>query len=125
MARVPAPHKSPTADREREWQWDGTDKLDRLIEKGGWDLVANAHAWHDPQEDPEHDPPQEKGAYKLPHHELIDGRLHVVWRGVVSAMTVVNGARSGVDVPESDRKKIYDHLAEHYREFDEEPPDLK
>lgn len=125
MARVPAPHKSPIADRDREWQWDGTDKLDTMIETGGWDLVANAHAWHDPREDPEHDPPQEKGVYKLPHHELIDGRLHVVWRGVVAAMTVVNGARGGVDIPDSDRRKVYEHLAEHYREFDEEPPELK
>ncbi|HUG56001.1 MAG TPA: hypothetical protein VMJ92_02905 [Candidatus Limnocylindrales bacterium] len=122
MARVPAPHKSPTADREREWQWDGTDRMDRLIE-GGWDLVAKAHAWYEPAEDPEHDPPQEKGAYKLPHHELIDGRLEVVWRGVVAAMTVLNGARGGVHVPDSDRKKIYEHLVEHYHEFDEEPPE--
>ncbi|MGH2450811.1 MAG: hypothetical protein ACRDGE_06010 [Candidatus Limnocylindria bacterium] len=124
MARIPAPHKSPTADREREWQWDGTDKMDQLIDRGGWDLVAKAHGWYEPAEDPAHDPPQEKGAYKLPHHELIDGRLEVVWRGVVSAMTVLNGARGGIHVPDSDRKKIWDHLAEHYREFDEEPPEL-
>lgn len=125
MGRVPDPHGGPTAQKERDWDWSGTDKLDQILEHGGWDAVAKAHAWHDPAEDPQNDPPQEKGAYKLPHHELVDGRLQVVWRGVVAAMTVVNGARGGVDIPEPDRRKVYQHLAAHYRQFDEEPPELK
>ena len=122
MGHVPTAHRSPTAPKDREWDWSGTNKFDELLSHGGWDAAANAHAWWDPDAD-DNDPPQEKTAYKLPHHEVIDGRLHVVWRGVVAAMTVVNGARGGVDIPESDRRKAYDHLAEHYREFDEEPPD--
>lgn len=123
MGSVAAPHRSPTAPKDRDWDWDGTDKMDRIIRERGWDGVELAHAWHDPDEDPEHDPPQQKGAYKLPHHELIDGELRVVWRGVVAAMTVVNGARGGVDIPDADRRRVYDHLAAHYREFDEEPPE--
>jgi hypothetical protein len=125
MGQVHAPHRSPTAPKDRDWDWDGTDKMDQLIDEGGWDQVANAHAWWDPNEDREHDPPQEKGAYKLPHHELIDGRLQVVYRGVIAAITVVNGARGGVNIPDRDLHKVYDHLAEHYREFDEEPPEFK
>jgi hypothetical protein len=125
MGSVTAIHQSPTAPKEREWDWDGTDKMDQIIRERGWGGVALAHAWHDPNEDPQHDPPELKGAYKLPHHELIDGELRVVWRGVVAAMTVVNGAREGVDIPESDQRKVYDHLAAHYREFDEEPPDYR
>lgn len=125
MGTVGAPHHSPTAPKERDWDWDGTNKLNRIIDERGWDGVALAHAWYDTNEDPEHDPPQEKGAYKLPHHEIVDGELRVVWRGVVAAMTVVNGARSGIDIPEADRRKVYDHLAEHYAEFDEEPPSYK
>lgn len=85
--------------------------------------MANAHAWYDPSVD-EHDPPREKQAYKLPHHELVDGELKVVWRGVTSAMQVLAGARSGVAIPDADRKDVYRHLVEHYREFDEEPPDF-
>lgn len=124
MTIAPATHRSPKAPRDRDWNWDGTDKMDRLIERG-WDTVATAHTWYDPDADPEHHPPHEKGAYKLPHHELIDGELKVVWRGVVAAMTVVNGARSGVDIPEADRRNAYEHLAAHYGEFDEEPPEYK
>lgn len=125
MGRVtPRTHSSPKAPRDRSWDWSGTDKFDEILEHGGWDSIVAAHAWHDPDEDPEHDPPQEKQAYKLPHHEIAEGRLSVVWNGVVSAMAVVNGARGGVDIPEADRSSVFEHLAGHYREFDEAPPEL-
>jgi hypothetical protein len=120
---VPEPHQSPTAPRDREWQWDGTDKLDEIIEHGGWDAVAKAHAWYDEDAD-DTEPPQLKTAYKLPHHELIDGKLQVVWSGVNSAMNVLAGGRGGVDLPEDDIAEVYEHLARHYEEFDEEPPAL-
>ena len=64
------------------------------------------------------------GHDKLPHHEIIDGRLRVARRGVVAAMSVINGSRGGVDIPAIDRAAVYEHLAAHYREFDEEPPEL-
>lgn len=125
MGTVPAPHSSPTAPRERSWDWsDGPEPFDRVLEQGGWEGAVRAHAWYDPAEDPEHDPPREKGAYKLPHHEIVDGGLKVVWRGVVAAMTVVNGARGGVDIPAADRRAVYEHLAHHYAEFGEQPPEL-
>ncbi|MBW3621434.1 MAG: hypothetical protein KY461_14410 [Actinobacteria bacterium] len=119
---VPEPHASPTASRDRDWKWDGTDKLDDIIEHGGWDAVANAHAWYDEDAD-DNDPPQLKTAYKLPHHELVDGGLKVNWSGVTAAMNVVQGGRGGVDLPEDEIDDVYEHLARHYREFDEEPPE--
>lgn len=121
MGTAPAPHTSPTAPEDRDWQWSGTNKLD---EHGGWGAVANAHAWYDDNAD-DHDPPHQKTAYKLPHHELIDGRLHVVWDGVNSAMNVLVGGRGGTDIPDGDRKAVYEHLARHYEEFDKSPPELR
>ena len=115
----------PKAPEDRDWDWHGTreaDKSDELIRIGGWDALANAHAWYDPTADPEHDPPHEKQAYKLPHHEEIDGRVRVVWAGVRSAMQVLAGARGGVELPSSDREDVYRHLAKHYEEFDKQPP---
>src|SRR5262245_26464330 len=119
MGHVPEP--SPKAPEDRAWDWHGTaeaDKSDAVVEAGGW----SAHASYDPGQDEGRDPPHEKQAYKLPHHELIDGRLRVVWHGVRSAMQVLLGSRGGVDVPEPDRNKVYEHLAHHYQEFDREPP---
>ncbi len=120
---APQPHSSPTAPRGRDWNWDGTDKLDQIIEHGGWDSVAKAHAWYDDDAD-EHDPPRKKTAYKLPHHELIDGQLQVVWAGVSAAMNVLTGGRGGADLPEDEIQEVYEHLAHHYEEFDEQPPSL-
>ena len=125
MGRVPEPHSSPTAPEDREWDWHGTaeaDKSDAILETGGWQRLADAHAWYDPDQDEGRDPPHEKQAYKLPHHEMVDGRLRVVWHGVRQAMQVLMGSRGGVDIPDQDRNKVYEHLAHHYGEFDREAP---
>ena len=71
-------------------------------------------AWYDSGEN--------KGA-KLPHHQTSD--MRAVWRGVSSAMAALMGARGGVDIPEADRKGVYDHLAKHYAEFGKVAPDYK
>ncbi|WP_456478132.1 HK97 family phage prohead protease [Geoglobus ahangari] len=68
-------------------------------------------------------PPEKFTDLKLPHH---DPKTHaVVWRGVVAAMAALMGARGGVDIPNEDRKKVYDHLAAHYKEFGNEPPEFR
>lgn len=122
---VPEPHDTPKADPDREWDWSerGADKADEIIEAGGWALMAAAHAWYDTSGG-NADPPQKKQAYKLPHHEMVGGELSVVWNGVVNAMSVLSGGRGGADLPESEVRAVYDHLAEHYRQFGEEPPEL-
>jgi hypothetical protein len=65
-----------------------------------------------------------KGAYKLPHHRAA-GQHAVVWNGVSAAMGALLGARGGVDIPNEDRKAVYNHLAKHYKEFDKEVPEFK
>ena len=68
-------------------------------------------------------PPDRFTDLKLPHH---DPKTHAVkWRGVVAAMAALFGARGGVDIPAEDRRKVYEHLAAHYREFGREPPEFK
>lgn len=126
MGTVSRPHRSPTAPKGLDWDWHGTAearKTDALLDHGGWQAMATAHAWYDPGADG-NDPPHRKGAYKLPHHELVGGELKVVWRGVAAAMQVLNRARGGANVPDTDRRAIHRHLAAHYAQFDEEPPDL-
>ena len=118
------PHDSPKAPKDRPW--DGDAARERIRgwaggpekEKIDWEKYAKAFAWVDPKHK------DDFSGYKLPHHDIVDGELKVVWRGVVAAMQALLGARGGVDIPESDREAVYRHLANHYRQFGEEPPVL-
>jgi len=74
-------------------------------------------AWYDSSN------PDIKSSYKLPHHRMSDKKA--VWRAVYAAMAAVLGARDGVQIPDADRKGVYNHLAGHYKQFDKEPPELK
>jgi hypothetical protein len=73
-------------------------------------------AWYDEEN------AENKGAYKLPHHKA---DKKTVWRGVTAAMGALLGARGGIEIPKDDRKGIYEHLAQHYADFDKEAPEFK
>jgi len=79
--------------------------------------IAGHFAWA-----PEN-PPERFTDLKLPHHK--PGNHAVVWNGVRAAMAALKGARGGVQIPNEDVPKVYNHLAAHYKEFDKEPPELK
>lgn len=66
-----------------------------------------------------------QGDYKLPFADIIDGSPKAVWNGVKAIMSVINGGRGGVDIPEDDRKAVYTQVKKYYKKFDEEAPDLK
>ena len=74
-------------------------------------------AWYDSSK------PDIKSSYKLPHHRMSDKKA--VWRAVSAAMAALFGARGGVDIPDADRKGVYNHLVGHYKQFDKEAPELK
>jgi len=40
-------------------------------------------------------------------------------------MAALLGARGGVNIPDTDQRGVYDHLAKHYRQFEKEPPEFK
>lgn len=108
-------------DAESSWSKprlsDFTDKSwDELSDKEKRS-IAGHFAWAEKM------PPENFGQLKLPHH---DPKSHaVVWNGVRAAMAALFGARGGVDIPTVDKKKVYTHLAAHYKEFDKQPPEVK
>ena len=123
--RAVPPHDPPKASRDLEWdgdaavkrlrKWassDGSGKKDKI----DFDKYAQGFAWFDA------DNKEAFSSYKLPHQDIIDGKLKTVWRGVIAAMGALLGARGGVDIPDVQRKATYNHLAAHYRQFDEDPP---
>ncbi len=99
--------------RVRTWaSRDGSGRRETI----DWEKYRQAFAWYDASS------PDSFGSYKLPHHDVVDGELVVVWRGVAAAMAALAGARGGVSIPEEDRRGVYEHLAAHYRQFGREPP---
>ncbi len=104
----------PIADRELEWDSDEAIKRIRVwagAEEAPNEKYASAFLWVD-EKDKEH-----FGAYKLPVADIVDGELKAVPRGVFAAAASVQGARGGLDVPDSDLDEIKKLIAEYYNEM--------
>jgi len=107
------PYKSYPTEPEGT-EWDGPAE----IAAADVDDLKIMCAWYDSEN------PDVKQSYKLPHHRASD--KHLIWRGVTAAMGALLGARGGVQIPENDRRGVYNHLARHYKDnFDKEPPEFK
>jgi len=101
--------------RLRKWaSSDGSGAKETI----DWSKYREGFAWYDDEN------PEDFGSYKLPHHDIVNGRFSVVWRGVVAAMAALEGARGGVDIPEADKQAVYNHLRRHYEEFGKEAPEF-
>ncbi|MEM4167544.1 MAG: HK97 family phage prohead protease [Candidatus Caldarchaeum sp.] len=119
--RAAVPHeKLPLYDGDT---WDADTALSRIRQWAGgednidWEKYRRAFAWYDAENS------ETFGAYKLPHHDVVDGELVTHRKGVIAAMQALLGARGGTDIPDADFDAVYKHLAEHYSEFDMEPPE--
>jgi hypothetical protein len=109
----------PLADRDREWDADAADKRVRRwagADDGPNAKYRDAHVWYDANQK------DEFGSYKLLIADVVDGSLTAVPRGVMAAGAVMQGARGGVDLPESDRDRVKSHLAKYYVKMDVTAP---
>ncbi|MFW6173840.1 MAG: HK97 family phage prohead protease [Elusimicrobiota bacterium] len=100
--------------------WNASEEVKKAT--GDGKKLKRMHTWVDNKND-DYDA-NERQWYKLPHHKG-SGEQMVVWRGVTSAMAALLGARGGVDIPDKDKKEVYNHLKKHYKQFDEKAPDFK
>mgnify|MGYP000851725218 CR=1 FL=1 len=90
------------------------DPADPVID---YKKYAEAFAWFDDSM------AEDVSGYKLPHHDVMDGKLVAVWEGVKAAMDNLINGNSGI--PEEDIQGCYDHLAAHYKQFEQTAPELK
>jgi len=104
--------ETPKAPEDEPWD------AAREVREATVDDLKVMCTWYDSER------PDVKQSYKLPHHKA-SGQHPVVWRGVAAAMAALFGARGGVNIPEKDRKGVYNHLAKHYKQFDKEPPEFR
>ncbi len=105
------PHTTDKADEGMAWDGPGTVAGCPPVET----MLRRMHAWVDPEGDPD-----AKQSYKLPHHS-IGGE--VVWKGVAAAMARL--LQGGTQIPDGDRKGVWNHLDRHYRQFEKETPELR
>lgn len=100
----------------RKWaSEDGSGDKDKI----DWSKYAQGFGYYDEENK------ENFGSYKLPHHFVKGDKFYLVWSGVRAAMAALLGARGGVNLPQGERKKVYEHLAKHYREFEKEPPEFR
>lgn len=124
-AKVVVPFKDTgKADEGAAWSkptlGDFTDQTFDELSAGEKRRIASHYAWTASM------PPESFGDLKLPHHQAAkSGVGPAVWNGVRSAMSVLMGGMGGVDLPEGDRRGVYNHLAKHYAQWDKEPPEFK
>jgi hypothetical protein len=109
----------PMAPEETPWSWEAADQDAVLGEEMDWDRYASVHAYYDPENR------EVKYGYKLPFAKVIDGRIHVVWRGVAAVMGILLGARGGVDISDEDRRRAYDLMVRYYEKFGKVPPEFR
>jgi len=107
------------ADADREWDGDAADK--RVRKWAGAEDEPNqkyrdAYVWYDA------DNKDNFTAYKLLIFDLVNGKLVAVPRAIMAAGGVLQGARGGVDIPDSDVDRVKSHLAKYYRKMDRTPP---
>lgn len=83
--------KHASSDGSGEW-----DKVDRATYARGFAYVAGDG--------------EKPSDYKLPHHDIVDGKMVTVPAGVEAAISATSGARGGADIPESDMPMVRAHL---------------
>lgn len=110
---IPA-HDTPTV--ARSWDASGTEAA--LPEDARPSQLRTVYAWVDPDGDPE-----AKSSYKFAHHHGVGGPANI--RACLAGIAVLNGARGGANIPDDDRKAVYNHLSAHLADADREPPELR
>lgn len=103
----------PVAARDRRWDGLAAQRgiFDDAETEDGFDAskLARAFLWRDSDGDP-----QLKGSYKLPFTEIIDGTLTIIPKAVFAAAAAIEGARGGVNIPDSDKTGIRRKLGTIY-----------
>lgn len=88
------------------WATSGTNDLTKM----DWSKYALGFAWRDHRVSN-----HRVEAYKLPHHDVIDGRIVTVKAGVEEAVQALNA--KNFDIPTTDLSGVRAHLTAHYKQL--------
>jgi hypothetical protein len=110
------PHETDTTTKA----WDSRAAGEALGDVPGITDLRSVHAWCDPTGDPEL-----KSSYRFQHHDTPGGPANL--RACLLGIGLLNAKAAGVadDLPDADRRAVYNHLAGHLADGDIEPPELR
>ena len=118
--RVTGKTDLPLAADDREW--DSDEAEDKIFEWAGWpddeDPAKAKQAFFAYKDDEA----KEKESYKLPFATLIDGELTAVPHALHAVAAVLEGARGGVDLPDSVISDVRNKVEKYYEKMGEEVP---
>lgn len=100
--------------------WDGAVEERKLSSLVGWDVARDAYAWVNTGLVAAGDATT-KSNLKLLHHEISDNGVAGSANLTACAVALATLHRTN-DVPENDRRAVYDHLAAHLRDGGQTPP---
>jgi len=110
-------HKVNTPSQAPDAGWNEA----REMRDASVELLGVMSAW---QGDQTGDAP-EKDDFKFLHHRATAFNA-VNFKALAVGMATLNGARDGADIPDEDRRGVWNHLARHLREnFNAVPPELR
>jgi hypothetical protein len=90
----------PIADDSRTWNSSSAKANVWSWADGDFGKYRKAFLWFDAAA------PDQKGSYKLPIADVIDGELTIVPHAVNAVAAVLGGARGGVDIPDADMDRV-------------------
>lgn len=110
-------HHTATTDTA----WDGASNEKLLTSPLTVDKARAAYAWYDGGAVDDGELP--KTACKFLHHEInADGSVGAANLAACSAtIAALHGARGGTNIPDADRRGVYDHVAAHLKDAGREP----
>ncbi len=111
-------HPDNTLSQAPDAAWNGA----REEREASVESLGVMSAWRSPTPD---DDEATKDDFKFLHH--CSSPPHAVnLRALAVGMAALNGARDGADIPDEDRRGVWNHLARHIREnFNDDPPELR
>jgi hypothetical protein len=110
----------PIADVKAGWDADAALKAIKAYAGGDnidWAKYRKAFMWHDKNAETE-------GAYKLPCADVVNGELVIVPKAIFAIVGAVAGARSGINIPQEDKKKVLSNCKKYYKKMDKEFPEV-
>lgn len=103
--------------RVKKWaSSDGSGDKDKI----DWKKYSEAWFWMsgETSQDPDNDGyPDNFKDYKLKFCDVIDGKLYAIPRGIFECAGAIDGARDGVDIPDSDRSAVKKNIEKYYEKM--------